>query len=456
MPTKLSRRKLAEAWDACTTCRNRSVKCDKQKPECQRSLVFSNYNKAIQCLYQQNSGCPQSALVYLSTCLLFTCLEFLQGDTKAAMAHVVCGLNILHTFQKAFDEPLSSQHQPETQTILDDLVPIFCRLSIFANLIGEPTPTVHAKSAELEEQAPIRSISDARARLVDILNDAIRFVWSITPRKYVGGITTTEIIQQVRLELRLAKWWRQFAEFQAHIRQSAAAPTLPAIEAALTILHMHFQMGQIFTAVLTSSRERDWDAHFAQFEQINGLARALVAGRGDGPGAAFSFETEVASPLYLAAVKCRHPRIRREAVALLERSARREGVIDSRRAGRVARAIIKIEEAGLGGAERVGLASDGVPSGRLDALAEGSRNSLPPEENRIQYFYEPDGPVGGVASGPYSLAYKTCRGMYQKVNLEEEGAGEAVATEGHGSASEDESSTYKSFNIAATTYSQRL
>ncbi len=60
------------------------------------------------------------------------------------------------------------------------------------------------------------------------------------------------------------------------------------------------------------------------------------------------FSNKITTDLGKKAHKCRHPVIRRKAVALLYSSPRQEGVWDSILTARVAERLIGIEEAGLG------------------------------------------------------------------------------------------------------------
>ncbi|KAL0263673.1 hypothetical protein SLS55_002654 [Diplodia seriata] len=436
-----------------------------------KAPILLHYNRAIQHLYQQKSGSAQSALIHLSSCLLFTCLEFVHGDSKSAMAHVVSGLHILRAFKDHFDNG-PNHHHPDIQTIHDDLAPIFCRLSIFSNLIGEVTPVIHLKSTDTDDLSRFTSLSEARDGLTDLMNDGMRFVWSITPAKYTGTLSTADIIRQVRLELLTSKWYRRFSLLRSHLTSSSPpAPPHSAqtIEQGLAILETHFYMAHTFTALLTSNTECAWDPHFAEFAKIVSVAEDLIVAqkRGRNGNETFSFEAELVSPLYLTALKCRHPRLRRRAVALLERLRRREGVIDSRRAARVARAIIKIEEGGEEGLHGGG-EGDAVPL-------------LPAERRRVQFFFEPESVVpdqhrhdnaalqaaqfgAGESRGPCSIAYKTCEGMFLKTRLEEGGPGEAVDMQssrggggGGGSGAPDGAfGGYKEFDIAATRFSQRL
>ena len=61
----------------------------------------------------------------------------------------------------------------------------------------------------------------------------------------------------------------------------------------------------------------------------------------------FLLDMELVSPTYLVAVKCRHPRVRRRAIALLRTLRRREGFFDSALAAALAERLMNIEEADL-------------------------------------------------------------------------------------------------------------
>ncbi|KIW18929.1 hypothetical protein PV08_03218 [Exophiala spinifera] len=80
-----------------------------------------------------------------------------------------------------------------------------------------------------------------------------------------------------------------------------------------------------------------------EVEQIPDAA-SIVGGSVNQARPVFTFSQGVAGPLYTVASKCRDPRLRREAVVLLLRHPRREGLWDTFAAGRVSWEIMNLEE----------------------------------------------------------------------------------------------------------------
>jgi hypothetical protein len=97
-----------------------------------------------------------------------------------------------------------------------------------------------------------------------------------------------------------------------------------------------------------SGPERRYDACLPSFERIVSLAAALLRSTKPCNTLVLSLEPGVVAPLYLTATRCRHPAVRRHALALLQVANRQEGMWPSDGAAAVARNIIMVEEDGLG------------------------------------------------------------------------------------------------------------
>lgn len=91
----------------------------------------------------------------------------------------------------------------------------------------------------------------------------------------------------------------------------------------------------------------------------------------------FMFDSGIIGPLYVVAVLCRNPKIRRKVLGLLEANPRREGVWDSVLAAKAATVIMNVEEEGLEG--------DYIPEySRLSGI--GLTSDLQQRTGRLQYF----------------------------------------------------------------------
>ncbi|EKG12070.1 hypothetical protein MPH_10781 [Macrophomina phaseolina MS6] len=357
-------------------------------------FMLRQYNKAIARLSEQEYDGPQPSCTLLLTCVLFVCLEFLRGDTNMAMGHTLNGLIILNSWQadvaKQKQKGYSDYQRNEEDFTTENLTPIFCRLSVISTLLGKPTPTVQTRPPSMDRSEPsssviensFRTLDEARDALIDIQNSGLRFMWATMEKKYQGTITMTEILEQVRLEMRLAEWHRALDKLEGQLAQrpkdQLTAQAVQAEEDSLIILRLLHTVAHIWLSSCLSLKESAFDAFLAEFQQINALAARLLsrlhsssstsfsssaasfppttsgAIPGDGANSSgnassfsFSFETELVGPLYFTAIKCREPVTRRQTLALLDRCGKREGAIDSSRASQLATAIMQIEEAGM-------------------------------------------------------------------------------------------------------------
>ncbi|KAK4690572.1 hypothetical protein P7C71_g6246, partial [Lecanoromycetidae sp. Uapishka_2] len=99
--------------------------------------------------------------------------------------------------------------------------------------------------------------------------------------------------------------------------------------------------------------ETVWDEYTERLERIVFLGSLIVNSHScdhitQKRGPEFSLDMNIVAPLYVVAHRCRHPVIRRKAIALLYAAPRQEGIWDSILTARVAEKLIHIEEEGLG------------------------------------------------------------------------------------------------------------
>jgi hypothetical protein len=97
-----------------------------------------------------------------------------------------------------------------------------------------------------------------------------------------------------------------------------------------------------------------WDKSLPIFEEIVSLATSIVLAPSEcgtvsiGTDPSFSLDGSIVVPLFMVARSCRHPIIRRKAIALLGHSKRQEGLWEGTLTARVLNRAVEIEEEGLG------------------------------------------------------------------------------------------------------------
>lgn len=141
--------------------------------------------------------------------------------------------------------------------------------------------------------------------------------------------------------------WRaifdRFAEAQSLSLQDLKAAKVLEIHRIVALAWLKRCMDPTETAMDQDIAEYDTAVRLAEELQRANDARDTQSYS----SASFVFDIEVIAPLYLIATKCRHPQIRRRAIALLRGTVRREGLWDSQETAAIAERIMEYEEAEL-------------------------------------------------------------------------------------------------------------
>jgi hypothetical protein len=122
----------------------------------------------------------------------------------------------------------------------------------------------------------------------------------------------------------------------------------------MAALSTELRFKAVFTSLLGDhfKGETTFDAFTAEFQEIVDLAKLYVEHEkmyDDSQRASFTFDGPFISSIYIPILKCRDPVVRREAIALLESRARRDGVMDSGFMARIGTIQMQIEEAAAEG-----------------------------------------------------------------------------------------------------------
>ena len=152
---------------------------------------------------------------------------------------------------------------------------------------------------------------------------------------------------------------RWLVAYRAFLQKHGRSLDGRKMQAARTLEISH-SLAMMYLKVSTTYSNNDvtaWDWFTEDFEHIVDLATLILkSSNGDkftkNRGPDFTLDMGIVAPLFVVASKCRHPIIRRKAVALLYAAPRQEGIWDSVLTARVAERLIGIEEAGLGNVDR--------------------------------------------------------------------------------------------------------
>jgi hypothetical protein len=307
------------------------------------------WNTAVRRLSARIQAYPNSNLVPLVCCLLFTCIEFLRGNIASSMLHMQSGFNILSALHRNSDAPpdlRSNISSIDLKAIEDHIVPMFLRLNVLCSLAGKITPPMYIPTAR--ENSHQENLTDSRRHLYEISDACIRFIGKAMTKAAVFQIDVDDLVEQVKLQTKLDAWCDQLDELLE--RMQAAGN--PAKQDALNVLLVHYKVIYIWIRVCTTAGESATDSYHTDFEELVYYAEQIAKpGGGMATPRPLSFDMQILGPLYYTALKCRHPAIRRRALEMLHWAPRREGLWNGHYAYVTAKRVIELEERHLNGQE---------------------------------------------------------------------------------------------------------
>lgn len=358
-------------------------------------FVLWHYNKSIISLQKLLKKNNMGTDVVLLCCLLFISLECLDGNRNAIIGHLQNGLNILQSARSpetSFNARMSS--------IMHQVRPLFNGLNAQTILLGQPA---HYTSVDMDAMPSLTVLTrldnfeDARISLDVLVTSTLAFVRNIHDNIYwTGSCPRSAGAHQRYLQGQFLVWSRSVAALVKSCKPFTANDN--EREKLLRVQHTAVS---VWLSRSTELDEVSCDDYIKEFHSIvkwsNILASPILtrsqgsflAGRlaslTAGGSAKFSLHMAYIAPLYFVALKCRVPGIRRNAVAILEKTHGREGLWDAKLHARVARRVIEIEESStLLSRGAIQVSMENGPLMRMQADGEFKMlNELPHERFRV-------------------------------------------------------------------------
>ncbi|KAK1751064.1 hypothetical protein QBC47DRAFT_392149 [Echria macrotheca] len=163
-----------------------------------------------------------------------------------------------------------------------------------------------------------------------------------------GVLTMEEFVAAMeQVSIDTSRWEQALDHLLTTESQPAGRQSPEEERKILTMRLYHTLLVQCLTAGALGPQTR-WDKALPYFVRAVELAEAVILATPTALPFFLSLEPGIAVPLFLTAVRCRHPLVRRRALRLLAGMNRQEGIWNCRAAARVARECIALEEEGLG------------------------------------------------------------------------------------------------------------
>lgn len=320
------------------------------------------YNKAIKTLVARMADASYAPEMGLVTCLLFACIEFLRAETQHALLHMRNGLCIVSELRRNHAVASSSLYLTRLvrngasgplDLIEKTLVPVFTQGLISTLLHGIDVDTEFAfLDSPLQEShmTGFTSIREARFAYCELRNASILLARNMAIKIFQGQKPSASDLERQAQVLSCHRTWSE-----ALLAFESSRNLSEEDKRCISALKIGYYATYTATACVHSARQTSFDAHLNSFKAIiyhaTLLINAMTVAIPSRPqthrlnaAANFTFDTSLVPALYFAALRCRHPAIRREAIALLSRNLPREGLWDPEQYRILAERIVQIEE----------------------------------------------------------------------------------------------------------------
>ncbi|KAL4746281.1 hypothetical protein BDW72DRAFT_185194 [Aspergillus terricola var. indicus] len=303
-------------------------------------------NKAIACLRQRlltdRSG-PQSTELALIICIVLVSILLLQEDAQSAGCHLRSGFKLLKAYME--DQPRQSATSLAISQAFAGLHLGWLSFSTPGTLVQDDTQSPPVPSPRAPPET-VDSIDKASAFMVSLA----RLILLALPQASSWGAGGPVAFSRGLRELR--GWRRQIKE-SALVHQARLSQ---GDRNAWTLLELWSEVLYILLSVRVQPllQETGYDAYFARFQRAVELAKQLLTAASSlEPMPTFTVNMGIIAPLFFCGFKCRDWLVRQQAVLLLRRWRRQEGIWSSGAAARVLTRVIEIETANLTPEDRI-------------------------------------------------------------------------------------------------------
>lgn len=345
-----------------------------ESQDIQTHFALEQCNKSIQHLIRPaEEGNPPDLRLILTTCVLFTCFEALQGHCEQAIIHATQGYSLL---QEYATNPENKRWDVGAFAVeLDQLCSLMRRLQTQSKgLMGKDINLIpDAAGINARRPSHFTSLHEARSGLEIVMNQLTIFFMDLELDDHFYDMAVSNAEKHLLFASWLESWEMAFSAFLAQHQEDMTAQD----RKAAMILKAHHLTAEIFAEIDLSLGELGWDAFDHKFTAIVDLATAVLEGSTQADtsviearwknagvfisaaGTTLSFSLGIVDPLYEVCARCRDPVLRRRALDLLARHPRQECMWSSWSAWKVGKFILHLEETG---AEIVPKKSSDIPA----------------------------------------------------------------------------------------------
>jgi hypothetical protein len=282
--------------------------------------------------------------VGLITCILFISIEALQGGVEEGLQLYTQGVQLLLNFRAQ----IATGTVPATEAAWfeNTIVPIFIRLGSLALPLTKLPLGILLSNTECGTARQFETLGSAREALVLLSAEVQLFQFASvehTREHGASNIPQEMANRQTTLLAKLKSWHASFINLIADLRSK---PQTPQQLGMGSLLIAHYEVLYIILLTTLTTSQTITDAYIPNFQTIvDQCALAFTAtARPDGTQPPYTFEISVANPLWFTCLRCREPRIRRQALGLLRRAPLVQGFYKTKSAISFSERVMALEE----------------------------------------------------------------------------------------------------------------
>jgi hypothetical protein len=324
------------------------------------TVPLEYYNQAIQLLLQsQASQGPQGTAITLLVCYLFTCFEHLTGNDPQAMQHLRGGVEMSRAMGQlvmnktnAYDDSQVSWERELVCHVIRQIRRLDMQAVLF--LVDWTPADINEilMSQLLPTESAFHSIDQAADHLQVLIARVMRLRNQTRDNSPLDETQRSPWLKDVVLA-QLEAW---LSLFNTMLRQQGQLQTEFEGSSLVPLLRLQHTMAWTYTSSYGPEKEMEYDRFLHQFRICTDMAGEISKAHAKYAGSlkpTFTPEIGILPILYIIGVKCRHPVVRRQALAIIRRQPMREAAWDSASVAAIVQRVIEIEESGAGSGEEI-------------------------------------------------------------------------------------------------------
>ncbi|KAJ6035647.1 uncharacterized protein N7446_010408 [Penicillium canescens] len=304
------------------------------------------YSRSISSIHSQIERGSADPYIALISCVLFICVETIQGRMEEALQLLRQGMSLILDLRvKALHGTVSAS---KAALLENTIIPLFLRLNTIALTISGTQPS-ELFSFENNKYDGFSSLGSARQSITTLGAECILFQRDagVHLQAFGGDVCVSQdlFIKQQELQDRLARWKKAYTDLCQSLRHKSPIPLEYSIYTEPTLLAYH-AAASVYVAGSLTKHETVYDDYLDDFRVIVEQSSLTLdaSKKPNGAQPPFTFEMGVGLPLFVAAAKCRHPGLRRRALQLLRRAPPVQGFYKCPPVTALAEHLMQVEE----------------------------------------------------------------------------------------------------------------